>query len=444
MPKQRGAAKRALRVAAMAAGAGGSYLGYLAQSLFLDDERRVEKRKRAHRLAARRVSDEMGQLKGPLMKLGQALSLHTDVLPAEMLEELSRLQMRAPGMHPSLVRAQFRAALGQDPEDLFAQFDAEPFAAASLGQVHRARSRAGELLAVKIQYPGIREAIEGDFTWFRAAALPARLSKHLPGHIIDELYEQLLAETDYRREAENLRRFAHALRPLEFVDVPRVYPQLSGDKVLTMSLMNGQHLEDFLATRPPQRLRDLVGGRLFELFYFQVLKMEAVHGDPHWGNYLFRPDGTIGLIDFGCVKYLPAAFVENLRKVFLYPGRRDSEEFFHLMEERYKQKGTKLSKAGKAALSRFSINFYGKVYPPDESQDALPFDFGNRSFLASYMSEIANLTQSKVALPEYVILARAELGLYQTLHRLRARVTTSRIVRRYLERGQRTRLRDSR
>jgi predicted unusual protein kinase regulating ubiquinone biosynthesis (AarF/ABC1/UbiB family) len=429
----RKAAARAIKVATMSAGVTGSYLAYLAKQLFLNDDQREAKLKATHRSAARRVSNGMLEMKGPLMKLGQTLSLHTDLLPDETIGELTRLQMAAPGMHPSLARAQFKSSLGKYPEDVFAEWDATPFAAASLGQVHRARTRQGTRVAVKIQYPGIREAIEEDFQWFRAAVLPARVSNHLPTHMLDELREQILAETDYAREASNTELFAEKLALLPYVSVPTIDRSLTRGKVITMSLLSGDHLDDFLARKPSQRIRDVVGERLVELFYYQVLRMEAVHADPHWGNYFFRPRGEIGLVDFGCVKYLPAAFVDNLREVSLYPGARDTPEFRRLMQERYTPRGTTLSASAQRALARMSERFYAAVYPPDPADDGKPFDFSDPIVLRDYMTEAGRLTRAKAGLPEYVLLARAEMGLYQTLHRLGARVHTSRIVRKYLD-----------
>jgi predicted unusual protein kinase regulating ubiquinone biosynthesis (AarF/ABC1/UbiB family) len=429
-----GPARRALRMAALSAGVTGSYLGYLAQSAFLSDETRSRKLRATHTRAARRVSEGLSALKGPAMKLGQALSLHTDILPEETLVELSKLQMRAPGMHPSLVRAQFRASMGIEPEDAFRSFTPEPFAAASLGQVHHAVLPDGEPVVVKIQYPGIRDAIENDFRWFRAASKPAQITQYLPASLLDELQEQIVAECDYRREARNAAVFRKHLQRLPWVEVPRIHAALSSDRVLTMSVVRGEHLDVFLRKRPPRKRRDLVGERLFELFYFQLLEMEALHADPHWGNYLFRDDCTVGLVDFGCVKYFPHAFMASLRKVFLYDGPRDSADFHRLLDERYAGRGAKLGADAHAALASMAERFYGKVYPPGIENDGARFDFGDGAFLKAYLREASRVGRAKGSLPEYVFLARAETGLYQTLYRLEARVHTSAIVRRWLKR----------
>ena len=433
MKRPEGPTRRALRMAALTAGVTGSYVGYLAQRAFLGAEARKRKLTAAHTRAAKRMTSEFLTMRGPAMKLGQTLSLQAGLLPEEMLRELATLQMSAPGMHPTLAVAQFKAVMGKAPEELFKRFEAEPFAAASLGQVHRAVTREGARVAVKIQYPGIREAVANDFRWFRTVSKGAQLTRHLATEELDELETQILAETDYAREADNLAQFRERLAPLPFVQVPRVHRQYSGDGVITMELLEGAHLDAFLAGRPSQRLRDQLGARLAELFYYQLLELEGFHADPHWGNYLFRSDGSFGLVDFGCVKYLSSEFVATLRALYLFPGNRNGTEFQRLLERRYALHGQTLRPSARKALARFAENFYRVVYPPEVARDDEPFDFGDPGFLKTYMRESANLAKSRCALPEYLMIARAETGLYATLHRLGARVTMSRIVRRYLD-----------
>src|SRR5712692_9025964 len=423
--------RRALNVATMGADIAGSYIGYLLQRAFLGDAQGKRKLKSTHIRAARRMANEMQALRGPAMKLGQMLSLQTGVLPDEVLAELATLQMEAPGMHPSLVRVQIKGSLGREPEEIFKHFTAEPFAAASLGQVHHAITRDGQRVAVKIQYPGIRRAIENDFSLFRTFSKPAQASGHIPKSAIDEIENQIIAETDYLREADNIEFLADRLAPLSFVKVPHVFREYSSDKVLTMSQMTGRHLEDFLAQRPSQKLRNQLGADLFELFYFQVLKIEALHADPHWGNYLFNDDASIGLVDFGCAKYLQPESVAYLRSVFLYSGATDSADFGQLLEKYYDQVGEKLLLAARRALIRFADNFYRKVYPPEPGQHQL-FDFGDAAFLQNFLRESKNLFRTKGVITEFIFMGRAEMGLYQTLHRLRARVPTSHIVSKYL------------
>jgi len=240
------------------------------------------------------------------------------------LRELAALQMHAPGMHATLARAQFKASMGKFPEDVFREFDPEPFASASLGQVHRALTRKGEKVAVKIQYPAIRSAIENDFKVVRSATFAPQLTGHLPTAAIDEVQRGIMEETDYVNEAKNLKYFREQFEDIEWVTVPRVYEELSSDRTLTMSFVEGRTLGSFLEAKPSQQVRDLLGARLVELFEIQTCNLQALHADPHPGNYLFQPDGSIGMIDFGCVKRFDFCWRE-LRQFYDEWGWRDNE-----------------------------------------------------------------------------------------------------------------------
>ena len=198
---------RGFRLGKLGFSLAGSYLGYQAQNFLLGEKEMPQRLSRFQQKAARRVRDKLGAMKGPAMKLGQLLSMQNEILPEEVLDELANLQMQAPGMHPSLARAQFKSSLGEYPEEVFDEFDCEPFAAASLGQVHRAVTRDGEKAAVKIQYPAIRSAIENDIKLLRSSTFLPQLTGHVPAALLDEIQRGILEETDYLREADNLEFF---------------------------------------------------------------------------------------------------------------------------------------------------------------------------------------------------------------------------------------------
>ncbi|MDB6033033.1 MAG: hypothetical protein JWM16_3371 [Verrucomicrobiales bacterium] len=214
---------RAARLMKLGAGLTGSYLAYRLQRPFVSSAEGESRRKTLHGRNAKRVRDELSSLAGPVMKVGQALSMQTHLLGEEWVQELSALQMQAPAMHEALMRAQFKSSMGRYPEEMFSSFNPQPFAAASLGQVHWATTRDGEEVAVKIQYPAIREAIESDFRMLRTAGLPVRLSGHLESEMIREAERGILEETDYIREAQNIDYFRTALADLKFMRMPRVY-----------------------------------------------------------------------------------------------------------------------------------------------------------------------------------------------------------------------------
>ncbi len=297
-----GVTRRGLSLGLLGLQLTGSYLGYQLERLLGSSEEGDQKQKAFRQKASRRIRAQLENLKGPAMKAGQVLSMAGEIVPEELVQEMTELQMHAPAMHSALARAQFKGSYGKYPEEVFAEFTAEPFAAASLGQVHRAVTRKGETVAVKIQYPAIKQTIENDFKLIRSATLPGQLTGHIPKAILDELEHSVLEETDYLKEGRNIELFGEQLRELEFVHVPKVYWRYTTDRVLTMSFLEGAPLHQFLAGRPSTEVRDVLGERLLKMFLFQIHKMRRFHADPHPGNYLFTDNGEINLVDFGCVK----------------------------------------------------------------------------------------------------------------------------------------------
>jgi predicted unusual protein kinase regulating ubiquinone biosynthesis (AarF/ABC1/UbiB family) len=205
-------------------------------------------------------------------------------------------------MHFALLREHVRRELGADPTELFASFDTQACAAASLGQVHRARLHDGREVAVKIQYPDIARTIQDDLRNMKAAAFGMRLSGDWDNLLrqFDAIRAMLDAEADYEQEAENLAHGRRTLSGIDDVVVPRVVPELSTRRVLTMDWIEGVHLDELLARDPPQELRDRHGAQISRASMRLWYRGRTIYADPHPGNYHFMPDGRLGHVDFGC------------------------------------------------------------------------------------------------------------------------------------------------
>src|ERR1035437_7067814 len=246
----------------------------------------------------------LGYLRGAMAKLGQAAGNMPGILPGQVADTLDRLHFEAPPMHYPLIREVVRNEFGKESEEVFLSFEKEAFAAASLGQVHRARLKSGEPVAVKIQYPGIARTIDADFRNLSALLVPLRLGKDWDSlkAQFEEVRRILNQEVDYLQEAESQRLARELFRPEDGIFVPRVYPEYSGKRVLTTDYVQGLHLPDYLATNPTQASRNAFGTKIY-IAWMRMYYAFMTYADPHPGNYLFLSDGRLGLIDFGCVQH---------------------------------------------------------------------------------------------------------------------------------------------
>jgi predicted unusual protein kinase regulating ubiquinone biosynthesis (AarF/ABC1/UbiB family) len=424
-----GSGGRANHLVRLGFGLAGSYLAYQIQRPFLGETAAKARSGAMRRKQARQVREKLQALRGPIMKVGQALSMQTHLLSGEMVEELSTLQMDAPPMHASLMRAQFKSALGKYPEEVFRSFEPEPFAAASLGQVHWAVTKNGQEVAVKIQYPAMREAIAGDFRALRAAGLMARLSGHLPEAVIQEAQRGVLEETDYRHEARNIEHFREALEPLPFVQVPEVHHDLSSDRVLTMSRSPGSILSTFLKSNPSQAIRDKLGVGLTHLFFFQLFRLNALHADPHPGNYLFNRDGTISLVDFGCVKHLKPQVVRCYAQFWSRDWVRDPKIYAAIIRVLFGHKAPSDPVRVRRCMNEIR-RFYDKFHPLDATDHVL--ELGEPRFMDALAQLAKTLITNKFISADFLFLSRTESGMCNLLHLLGARVPTTAIVRQWM------------
>jgi predicted unusual protein kinase regulating ubiquinone biosynthesis (AarF/ABC1/UbiB family) len=264
--------------------------------------------------AAEKLVATLGDMKGLAMKIGQAISMDPDLLSPEIRAVVARLQNQAPPMAWSTVREVVRRELGRAPDEAFARFEQEPLASASLGQVHRAETHEGVPVAVKVQYPDISHALMSDLDNLGSmVSMVAAGTRMTQGRAyFAEVREHLLEELDYREEAARALRFAEAARPFEDLRVPRVLPELSGEKVLTLELMRGRTLKDFLQglVRESNDERFRVSRLLIRAVVGPFLAAGVVHADPHPGNFLLLPDGGLAVLDFGSIKQSSPAWVD--------------------------------------------------------------------------------------------------------------------------------------
>ncbi|HVW01008.1 MAG TPA: AarF/ABC1/UbiB kinase family protein [Planctomycetaceae bacterium] len=294
-----------------------AYLFYWLRGWFrnADDNKRLLAE--AHWRNALRMLDSMGYLRGAVMKIGQTMANFPDIAPREFVETLEKLHYDAPPMHWSLLREMVRNELGDDPEQVFAHFDNVAFAAASLGQVHRAQLRSGEDVAVKIQYPGIARAIDADFRNLFLFMLPARLGRDWEStkDQLDDLQRRLASETDYALEAANLQKARSLFRPEDGIVIPAVYPEYSTARVLTTELVEGQHIREFVARNPSQAERNEVGLKILRAAYRLMYAGRMFYVDYHPGNFLVLPDGRVAVLDFGFVISLEGEEWERFRRI---------------------------------------------------------------------------------------------------------------------------------
>ncbi len=326
--------RRSARVWRLTVRNGARYLVVSARGRAAGAERRSELEQRFTLRTAQDVANELGQMKGAMMKVGQLLGFILESLPDDAQAALATLQADAPPMAPSLVEATVRQELGAAPSRLFLDWSSEPIAAASIGQVHRAVLRDGRIVAVKVQYPGVGDAIGADldnaellYGLFASFAL-----KGLDTHaLVDELRARMTEELDYHREAENLLLFADHYRDHPWVRTPVLVPEFSTGRVLTTEWVDGWNWSEFVERADPvakQRAAEII----WRFAQGSILRLGAFNGDPHPGNYRFQPDGSVTFLDFGMVKHWAPGEWERLSPCLDRILARDPEGLIAAME----------------------------------------------------------------------------------------------------------------
>jgi predicted unusual protein kinase regulating ubiquinone biosynthesis (AarF/ABC1/UbiB family) len=373
---------------------------------------------------AAQLAAALGGLKGPLMKVAQLLSTIPEALPPEYARELSQLQSQAPPMGPAFVRRRMQAELGPEWRGRFQAFEETSTASASLGQVHRATGLDGQPLAAKLQYPDMQSAVEADLTQLKLVfALHARMD---PGvdttEILKEISARLREELNYNLEARHTRLYALIFRNDPLIRVPEIEPSLSTGRLLTMSWLEGERL---LAHKDdPIAQRNHIATAMFRAWWYPFSHYGVIHGDPHLGNYTVFSDGGvpagINLLDYGCIRTFPPAFVEGV--VDLYKGLLGNDEarVVHAYE-RWGFKG--LTRELIDAMTIWARFIYGPLLDDRVrtiAEDVKPGEYGRREAFAvhSILKEKGPVTVPR----EFVFMDRAAIGLGGVFLHLAARL----------------------
>jgi predicted unusual protein kinase regulating ubiquinone biosynthesis (AarF/ABC1/UbiB family) len=400
---------------------GGNYIKHYSKKLFNPDLDKTE----LNEDNAADIYESLSELKGSALKVAQMLSMDKNILPKAYVDKFTQSQYNAPPLSGPLIVQTFRKYFGKSPEQIYDKFNLRSTNAASIGQVHQAELN-GKKLAVKIQYPGVGDSISSDLKLVKPFAfrLLGMSEKELDVYM-NEVEERLLEETDYELEVRRSIEFSTACANLDHVVFPHYYPQLSSKRIITMDWIEGKHLREFLATNPPQELRNQIGQALWDFYNFQQHELRAVHADPHPGNFLITPEGNLGIIDFGCIKEMPEDFYYpffSLTSSNLLDNKEETIKAFRLLDMIHPNDSPQ------------QIEFYYGMYKQMISLFAMPymsdeFDFSETAFfdkLYGFGEQISKMPEFKQprGVKHFIYVNRTNFGLYNILHELKARVKT--------------------
>jgi len=367
--------------------------------------------------SVQQLFDAMIKLRGTAIKLGQMLGLESGLLPDNVQKELQKSWHQIPPLNRVLVRKVMLDEFGCTPDQLFREFESTAFAAASLGQVHNALLSDGSRVAVKIQYPGIHVAMQSDISLMRKViiGLPQRKIATIT---LDEIEDRLTEELDYVGEATRTTWFYENLTT-PGIHVPRVYSEYSTTRVLTTELMDGKHLDEWLQSNPDQEARDTAAQHIYDCFAECVHKLRRLHADPNPGNYLFRDDGTVVLIDFGCTRDLSEKFVSNLPGLLRAYSNDSPEQLYTAFVALDMKYGGSFDDAYHDVLQPFG-KWLTQLFESEY------FDFGKNPdyttgarLLIQNMAKVKDLDQ---VAQEFIFFDRTTYGLCKVFERLQAKV----------------------
>ena len=320
--------RRFMKLASMTASIATKTVSNSIKNLTADEEQKNAARSQLFQDIGIQIANTLGEMKGAVMKVGQIASQYKDIFPPEVAKAISKLQRQAPAMPFAEIKAQVEKELGKPLDKIFKHFDETPFAAASIGQVHKAILPNGEQVVVKVQYPGVDEACESDLKQVRLALRlmgVLKIDRKLQDRLFQEIQESLDNELNYQIEAQNLEvaRTFHAALDDKII-IPQVFKDYSSRHILTLSLEQGENIET--ASTWSQRTRNTLGRRLLRAMGQEIFYLKRFHCDPHPGNFAFREDGSVIIYDYGGVKTLSSDVVYHFKQLIHAARAQDIAE----------------------------------------------------------------------------------------------------------------------
>lgn len=401
---------------------GVNYIKYYGNKLTKDEE---EAKSILNRDNAEDIYDSLKELKGSALKVAQMLSMEKNIMPQAYVEKFSLAQFSVPPLSGALVKKTFRKYFGNIPEAIFDTFSPESVNAASIGQVHKA-TKNGKVLAVKIQYPGVKESISSDLAMVKPLAMRMfNIKKEGSQAYFQEVEHKLSEETDYTLELERSQNIVNRCKQLDNLKFPNYYPEYSCEKIITMDWLDGQHFSEFTKERHSQEMLNKIGQTFWDFYMYQMHELKQVHADPHPGNFLISDKGELMVIDFGCIKEIPHEFYEpyfELAKSENLHNKAFFENKLYELEILRKQDSAE-EKVFFTKLFHEMLELFTRPFNQEY------FDFSDESFF----QEIADLGQKYAKISDvknmntnrgsrhFIYLNRTFFGLYNMMHDLGAK-----------------------
>ena len=414
--------KRAAKIIGTGAKVGGNYLKFYAKKAIHPDLSKDS----LHEDNATDIYNSLSELKGSALKVAQMMSMDNQLLPKAYQDKFSLAQYNAPPLSYPLILKTFQKHFDKKPLDIFDTFTKDAIHAASIGQVHEA-TKEGRKLAVKIQYPGVAESISSDLKMIKPLAAQVMKMKSADLKIyLDEVESKMLEETDYYLELKNAREIAENCSNLLNLRFPTYYPEWSNKRILTMDWIEGKMLPEFLKTNPSQEIRNKIGQAMWDFTLFQMKVLRKVHADPHPGNFIIDTDTNLCVIDFGCVKEIPADFFESYFQLLDPEILLDKNRLIALYKtlDLLREEDSEAEQKLLIATFEEMIQLLGKPFRQKR------FDFGDDAFFKQIYSlgegiakdkEIRNMNNARG--PKHSIyVMRTMFGVYGLLNQLKAEV----------------------